>query len=240
MTINYEEIFPNSPLVSVSCEIRFPSLLLIKNKIPQFQSNIRNTFQDYYTQKRPNVSKSGLVIDETWWVFKSTNDDLNLRVKNNSIVLSSSFYREFKMFFALLSNTFDIFFGLNDVTEFSRVGLRFTNRQDFEDKTPNLQRLNEYFNFRYLKFDQKDKIDNFQLRYSNKKADYNLNISKEYGKNPQNKYSYFFDFDSYFYADIDRENYLKIIEDLHRNILEEFYNSITEKYKNEILRSVPE
>lgn len=240
MTKNYEEIFPNSPLVSVSCEIRFPSLLVIKNKIPLFQSEIRNTFQDYYTYTRPNVSKSGVVIDERWWVFKSINDDLNLRVKNSSIVLSSSFYQEFKYFFTLLSKTFEIFFQINDIEKFSRVGLRFTNKQDFEDKTANLQRLNEYFNFRYLKLEPKDNIDNFQIRYSKKKADYNLNILKEYGKNPQNKYSYFFDFDSYFYADIDRENYLKIIENLHQNILEEFHNSITEKYKIEILRSVLE
>ena len=231
----YDEIFPNPPTISVSCEIRFPTLLTIEKTIPEFQSKIRNEFPDYYTQKIPRVYKSG-VIDETWWVFKSSDDTLNLKIKNSSIVLTSSDYNKFPPFFEIIKVYFENFFKLNNIDKFLRIGLRYTNREEFEDKKPNLKRLLEYFNFTHFKFNENDTFNNFNIKYNKNENNYYMFIVLEYGKNPQNKYSFLFDFDSYTSEEIDKENYVKVIDNLHNNILKVFHESITEKYKNDVLR----
>lgn len=231
----YDEIFPNPPISSVSCEIRFPTLLTIEKTIPEFQSKIRNEFTGYYTQKIPRVYKSG-VIDEMWWIFKSNDDTLSLKIKNNSIVLTSNNYNEFPPFFEIIKGYFESFFQLNNINKFLRIGLRYTNREEFEDKKPNLKRLLEYFSFKYFKFNENDTINNFNIRYNKNENDYYMIIVLEYGKNPQNKYSFLFDFDSYTSEEIDKENYIKVIDNLHSNILKVFYESITEQYKNDVLR----
>ncbi len=235
MTEIYDEIFPNPPIKSVSCEIRFPTLLTIAKTIPEFQSKIRNEFTDYYTQTIPRVYKSG-VMDERYWVFKSFNDTLNLKIKNSSIVLTSNDYNDFPPFFGIIKKYFENFFKLNNIDKFLRIGLRYTNIEEFEDKKPNLKRLLEYYSFAHFKFNEKDTINNFNINYSKNENDYYMFIALEYGKNPQNKYSFLFDFDIYNSEEIENDNYIKIIDNLHNNILKVFHESITEKYKNDVLR----
>lgn len=240
MTEIFDEIFPNPPIKSVSCEIRFPTLLKIKDSIRDFQSIIRKGFPDYYSQKMPRVSKGGMVIDETWWVFKSYDETQTLRIKNSSIVLTFNKYNEFEPFFNIIKKYFNEFFNRNEIDTFSRIGLRYTNREDFDNKVPNLKKLMDYFTFENFKFKEIDKFENFNIQFNKKMNGYYLNITKEYGKNPENKYSLMFDFDSYITGEIKKGEYINIIADLHHNILKTFHNNITEKYKEEVLRKVIE
>lgn len=231
------EIFPNPPVKSVSCEIRFPTLLTIKETIPAFQAIVRNEFPDYFTQTTPRIYKSG-VIDEISWNFKSNDDTLNLKIKTNTIVLTSSDYNEFEPYYNIVKEYFENFFELNELDKFLRIGLRYTNREEFDDKEPNLSKLLRYFNFNHFKFNENDKINNFSVRYNKIENEYYMNIVLDYGKDSQGKYSFLFDFDSYSSKEINKDNYINVLDKLHKNILKIFYEKITENYKNEVLRVV--
>jgi len=86
--------FPNSQLREVNCGIRFPALLKITNRIKDFQSKIRNDLPIFETQNTPALSKQGYYIEETWWLFKSEDQNLTLKLKNNSIILSTNSYEQ--------------------------------------------------------------------------------------------------------------------------------------------------
>lgn len=230
-----DEIFPNPPIKTVSCEIRFPTLLTIKDTIPKFQAKIRNEFPDYYTQKVPRAYKSG-IIDETWWIFKSSDDNLTLKLKNSSIVLTSTNYKEFTPFYEIIKTYFDNFFNLNSIDNFLRIGLRYINTEEFEDKEPNLHKLLEYFNLRHFTFEESDQFNNFAIRYNKIESELYMTVLLEYNKNLQGKYEFLFDFDSYTPKEIDRESYIGVIENLHKNILKVFHGIITEQYKDNVLR----
>lgn len=230
-----DEIFPNPKIESVSCEIRFPTLLTIKDSIIRFQSKIRNEFPDYYTQNIPKAYKSG-IIDEMWWNFKSSDDNLGLKIKNNSIVLTSTDYKEFTPFFEIIKTHFEYFFKLNSIDKFLRIGLRYTNREQFKDKEPNLRKLLKYFNLNHFTFEENDPINNFVLRYNKVESGLYMTVVLEYSKNPKGKYDFLFDFDSYTSEEIDKEHYIGVIENLHNNILKVFNEIITEEYKNDVLR----
>lgn len=229
------EQYINPPLKSVSCEIRFPTLLTISAKIPEFQVMLRDIFPDYYTQTIPRAYKGG-VIDEIWWVFKSSNDALNLKVKNNSIVLTSTKYTSFTPFFNIIKENFEEFFNLNSLDRFLRIGLRFTNREDFENKESDLNILLKYFKLRFFKFNETDSIESFSVRYKIKEGDYSMNVGEDYNINPQGKYFYIFDFDSYIDKNVNKENYKSVVENLHKEIIKTFENYITDEYRNEILK----
>lgn len=235
MTEVFDEIFPNPPIESVSCEIRFPALLTIKDSIPQFQSNLRNEFPEYYTQIIPRARKSG-IIDERWWTFKSSDDNFGLKIKNSSIVLTSTDYKEFTPFFEIINTNFENFFVLNSIDKYLRIGLRYTNREQFEDKEPNLRKLLEYFNLKHFTFEENEPINNFALRYNKVESGLYMTVILEYSKNPQGKYEFLFDFDSYTSEEVDKEHYIGVIENLHHNILIVFNEIITEEYKNNVLR----
>lgn len=230
-----DEIFPNPPIESVSCEIRFPTLLTIKDSIIRFQSKIRNEFPDYYTQNIPKAYKSG-IIDEMWWVFKSSDDNLGLKIKNSSIVLTSTSYKEFTPFFEIIKKYFEYFFEINSIVKYLRIGLRYTNREEFADKEPNLRKILGYFNLKHIKFEENDPINDFAIRYNKVESGLYMTVGLEYNKNPQGKYVFLFDFDSYTSEEIDKDHYIGVIEKLHTNILKFFNEIITEDYKNDILR----
>ena len=232
-TKHYGE-FVNPPIKSVSCEIRFPTLLKISDSIDEFQVKVRDVLSDYYTQTIPRVFKGGL-LDEKWWVFKTIDDALSLKVKNNSIVLSASKYVGFTPFFDIIKDYFETFFNKNKIDKFLRIGLRFINLEDFDDTECNLGILLKYFKLRYFKFNESDAIETFSVRYTIKEGESYMNVGEDYAINPQGKYSYQFDFDSYTDRDVNKSNYLTIIDKLHKNIIMTFENYITDEYRNEIL-----
>jgi len=233
--IEQDKGYINPPIKSVSCEIRFPTLLTISESIPKFQAEVRDMLSDYYIQTIPKAYKGG-ILDETWWIFKSIDDILNLKVKNSSIALLSSNYVRFSPFFDIIKNYFESFFKINKIDKFLRIGLRYINRQDFDDVSCNLGILLKYFKTRYFKFNEDDPIETFSIMYNVKEGDYLMSVGEDYAKNPQGKYSYQFDFDSYTNRDVNKSNYLSIIEGLHNNILKTFENYITDDYRNEILK----
>ena len=155
----------NPPLKSISCEIRFPTLLKISDKIPDFQDKIREFFPNYYTQTLPTTSKHG-IVDEFYWNFRSDKQEIGLQVKNNLIALIVGEYMRFSTIFELVRNFFGEFFKINNIKKFSRIGLRYINREDFKEKEPNLQEVLRYFNLIFTNIDENTKINSFNIQFN--------------------------------------------------------------------------
>lgn len=219
----------NPPLKSISCEIRFPTLLKISDKIPDFQEKIRESLPNYYTQTLPSTSKYGLV-DEFTWNFRSDKQEIGLRVKNNLIVLIVDEYIKFSTLFKYIKDFFGEFFKINSIKKFSRIGLRYVNREDFKEKEPNLQKVLRYFNLFYTNIDENTKIDSFNLQFRKQEENFSINIINKYGKRQDDRYSFVFDYDCYYKKSSNFENYLDILKDLHDNILKHFKDNITKEY----------
>ncbi len=229
-----DEEYQNPPVKSVSCEIRFPTLLSIKDKIVIIQGKVRDKLSGYYTQSVPIAYKGG-IIEETWWIFKSNDDTLNLKIKDNSIALISTNYTHFTLFFDIIKESFDFFFKENKIEQFLRIGLRYTNREELKVTESGLSTLLKYFKLKYFKFRKEDPIENFSIRYTTKEGDYYMITLEDYTKS-QGKYIYQFDFDSYIENNTNINNYVSIIKNLHDNIMKTFKGYITTDYENDVLK----
>lgn len=219
----------NPPLKSLSCEIRFPTLLKIVDTIPDFQNIIRETLPNYYTQSIPVASKHG-IVDEFSWNFRSDLNGIGLRVKNNLIVLQSDKHVKFSVLLEYIKDFFGEFFRVNEINNFSRIGLRYINREDFNEEEPNLDNVLRYFNLIYTNLEENVRINNFNVQFNRKEDNYYINIINKYSKRQDDRYSFLFDYDCYYMDDLDIDNYLDILENLHDKILKSFEENITNEY----------
>lgn len=235
---NSDEKFPNSQLREVNCAIRFPAFIKISDRIKDFQSKIRNNMPFFETQNRPALSQQGYYIEETWWLFKSEDQNLILKVKNNVVILSTNNYTTFDKFYEDLKSNMGAFLEMyrDEINQFSRIGLRYINRYDFMHENSNIEELMKYFKLLYLNLDEIDEVNNFNVFFNKKIHEFNINITNIYNKNPKGKYSFLYDYDSYHLGNSNLNNYLEIIEKLHKNIKETFEKNITTDFKVEVLR----
>ncbi|MFX1568137.1 MAG: TIGR04255 family protein [Promethearchaeota archaeon] len=224
----------NPPLKSISCEIRFPTFLKIADKIPDFQDKIREVFPKYYTQTLPTTSKHG-IVDEFSWNFRSDKQEIGLRVKNNLIVLIADEYMRFSIISKYIEEYFGEFFKINNIDKFSRIGLRYINREDFNEKEPDIQKVLRYFNLFFTNIDENTKINNFNIQFNKKEEKYNINIINKYGKRQDDRYSFVFDYDCYYINSSTIENYLEILNRLHDTILKHFKENIKKEYLDFIM-----
>lgn len=229
MIDEYLKGIKNPPLKSISCEIRFPTLLKISDKIPDFQDKIRERFPNYYTESLPTASKHG-IVDKFSWNFRSDKQDLGLRVRNNLIVLIVGEYMRFSTIFEYVKDFFGEFFNINRIEKFSRIGLRYINREDFKEKEPNLRKVLKYFNLFFTNIDENTKINNFNIQFNKQEENLSINIINKYSQRQDDRYSFVFDYDCHYTNSPNINNYLEIFKELHNNILKHFRVNITQEY----------
>jgi uncharacterized protein (TIGR04255 family) len=123
------EIYPNSPLVDVTCEIRFPGELQVECNRDIFWNKIRKDYPDILVP----YSKDGQAAALQHYRFRSKDKSRVVSVAMNSLAFSESkysghvkFIAEFKRLAAIFKRCFP------KIDKVSRFGWRYVNIMPFQ------------------------------------------------------------------------------------------------------------
>jgi uncharacterized protein (TIGR04255 family) len=231
---DYTEIFKQNFLRSVSCEVRFKADLLIKDKIPQIQHEIKEILPNIGVGGSfniPGIASSPL--SEYEWDFRSMDNIKTLKISPNNISFIVNQYDHFKPFFEEALKYFRLFFKKCDINEVLRIGLRYVNEISF-DVLENIENipLTEYFNIMLensIFIDYKPREFNLILR--SQKNKYDLVVKNLLKKNPDGTKDYVIDIDSFYLNDkIKISDLDDIIKTLHNLLIIEFHRNVTPKF----------
>lgn len=230
---DYKAVFKNNFLTSVSCEIRFTPLLIIKDKIGEFQKEIRKEFPKH---------EKGFVLPKEFefneWAFLSEDRKKSLRIFINRFSIITKSYYNFKPFYEMVCDTIDKFIKtFKEIDALERIGLRYINEISLNSKNP-LEDIMKWFN--PLIYNNKIKELNpigFSVEFRIPKGN---NITTCRNSFPIEKTpSYIIDTDSYTTRDIKIGDVSSIIKELHDLAIIEFHNNIKDEFL-EILRGEKE
>ena len=234
--IDYNEVFDNPLLVEVVIEARFPLLLKIPRDIADFQETINEKFPEtniIYDKKFFFDSKVGSEeISEKAWEFVNPENGTKCQVFNYRFSLFSTAYNSLEGyeskegFLEILKFSLNNFIKVFGIKKFNRLGLRYINKIELEEK--NSEWFKKYFIplFNYDKYRVEDLSQN-SIRLRVKKQNLiELTIMSIFTKEDQKDY-YVLDFDA-FSLNIIQEDLYKTLEKLHETILKEFHSLITE------------
>lgn len=229
----YNEVFKLNFLSSVACEIRFTHLLYIKEKLGEFQKEIRKEF--------PKLEKGFLLSKEfefNEWFFISEDDKNKLRISTDRISIITTSYNDFQPFYEMVCDIIGKFIKpFQEIDVLTRIGLRYTNKISLNSDEP-LEDILKWFN---------------PLIYENKIRELNpIRFSVEF-RTPKEKNvitcrnallvdkspRYIIDTDSYTTRKVKIEVIDSIIKELHDLAIIEFHNNIKDEFL-EILRGEKE
>jgi len=228
---NYKEIFKKNFLTSVACEIRFTSLLIIKDRIGQFQKQIRNDFPKI---ARGFTFPKEFEFDE--WVFISDDDKNKLKIFTDRLSVITTLYNDFDPFYKMVCDVIKKFFeSFKDIDTLKRIGLRYTNAIPLDPEKPLVDILKWFNPLIY-----ENKIEDltpigFPVEFRMPKGDNIITCRNRIpiGESPH----YFIDIDTYTERNIKKEEFDTIFNELHDLAIEEFYKNIKDEFLN-VLRGV--
>ncbi|MEM7556621.1 MAG: TIGR04255 family protein [Cyanobacteria bacterium P01_A01_bin.84] len=133
---DYERvIYEYNPLIEVTAQIRFPTILKITSQQPvDFQDSVRFEYpifeasrnlpipaevSNLLTQFSPNIAS------DLTYQFKSEDLSWQLSLDKNSITLTTNKYERYEKFIEKFKNTVAIFENIYNPSFYSRVGLRY-------------------------------------------------------------------------------------------------------------------
>ncbi len=119
---NLDEVYPNSPLAEVVCEIRFPPDLAIDNHIHEFQQQLKAEYP------RLTVSK-GAAPPQTWthYRFEGAEGTVGVIVAADKLARYEKSYTGHKNFIRMFFEVFGVFKKIFPVRQLDRVGWRYIN-----------------------------------------------------------------------------------------------------------------
>jgi len=238
---NLEEIFPKNYLTSVACEIRFDPLLMIQNKIPEFQEKIRGDLPSYGFELTipvldPSITTQFSGVNQ--WLFKSKDQTKTLKIVVNRIGFIVSEYSTFDIFYQETIKYFSEFFKICNIDEFSRIGLRYVNEfklVEFEDSQQ--ISLAKFFKVALDKAVIEEYSPfQFETVIRSKKNDYKLFLKNEFNTDVGGESNYIIDIDAFKSGNLKKKDLESTFKELHKLELQEFHNNITDEVIN-ILRS---
>ncbi len=233
--IDYNEVFDNPLLVEVVIEARFPLLLKIPRDIADFQEAISEEFPEtniIYDKKIFFDSKEGSEeISEKAWEFVNPENKTKCQVFNHRFSLFSNTYKSWEGyeskegFLDILKFSLNNFIKVYGIKKFNRLGLRYINKIELEEK--NSKWFKKYFIplFNHDKYRIEDLSQNSVRLRVKKPNSAELTIMSGFLKQ-DNKDYYMLDFDAYS-LNILQENLYETLEKLHETILKEFHSLIT-------------
>lgn len=221
---DYNEVFKKNFLTSVACEIRFTPLLIIKEKIGEFQKKIRKDFPKH--EKGFSIPKD-FEFDE--WVFISEDGRNKLRIFTDRISIITTLYNDFNPFQTMVDDILRKFFeSFQDIDALNRVGLRYTNDISIDSDNP-LDNILKWFN--PLIYENKIKElapIGFSVEFRIPKGE---NIITCRNTLPIDKSTrYIIDTDSYTTKEAKIEDIKSIIKELHDLTIVEFHNNIKDEF----------
>lgn len=120
--------FPKNFLDTVVIELRFPTLLRLKETEPTFISeSIRNRFPRYESGKEMQMTPLGTTDPEPVYRFATKNRDPIVTMSASNLALTTKQYRSFSDFSSHIDFLLEKVVPSLDTTFFTRVGLRYIN-----------------------------------------------------------------------------------------------------------------
>jgi len=130
-------IYGENPLSEVVCQVRFPRLLLLDERVPvAFQKEVGDSFPNVETRETSNVVVSGGGIPlpnidrRIIYDFKSQSGDFVVSLCSDFIAFRSTEYRRWEDFFAQVKLGVESLYRCYSIKYISRVGLRYVNLID--------------------------------------------------------------------------------------------------------------
>ncbi len=114
---------PNSPLVEVVYEVKFPGDFALIDGLARIQNELRVEFPKLLV---PNAAP-GEAPSLQHYRFASADLQNTVGVALNSIIVSTKCYTVFPAFESLVTRVLEIIHGVHEPPEFRRLGLRFVN-----------------------------------------------------------------------------------------------------------------
>lgn len=234
--IDYKEVFDKPLLKEVVLEARFPLLLRIPRDIADFQETILEKFSKaniFYDKKFFfDVKEGSEEISEKAWEFVNPEDKTKCQVFNHKFSIFSNEYKSWERheskegFLDILKFSLDNFLKVFDIKKFNRLGLRYINKTELEEK--NTKWFKKYFIplFNHDKYRIEDLSENSVRLRVKKPNSAELTIMSGFLKQ-DNKDYYMLDLDA-FSLNVKQEDLYKNLENLHEIILKEFHSLITE------------
>ena len=116
-------IYENNQLGEVICQLRFPEILTIQTELPaKFQEAIRSVFPRYGLRREKNPDG-----ETNNYQFATDDGAWRVNLTSKFISLSTSRYRNWEEFAAMLDRPLAAFIQLYQPACFDRVGLRYLN-----------------------------------------------------------------------------------------------------------------
>jgi len=239
---NLDEKFPNSFLREVACELRFPPLLVIENKIPEFQEKIRDTLPTYTLSTGIPISSGTPSYPSMFneWIFSSGDVALELKIMINRFALACKAHEGFESFLKAFMQFFKPFYKLYKVDSYDRVGLRYVNIIPLEPKEDPIEEILRLFNpIPDTKLIEKRRPFSYELDFRWNEDPYKITVKNGLKKSKDGKtHFYLLDIDAYkpTKTEHSKGNLETIIRELHDLVLQEFHNGLKDPFR-EILRA---
>ena len=226
-----KEVIPQSSLVEVDLEARFPVLFSIPQKISTFQENIVNRFDKAEAMILNKVTilpnQEARIEPERVWQFTYEDGDPVIRLFMDKIVIFSKNYKNYSGGNGENYRDF-IEYGINEVLKlvkiprFSRIGLRYINSFPMEEFT------RDYFEKYFIPVYNLDRYpfeDVLESRLIMRVKRAQGNIVIQSGFAPDTSRNYLLDLDAYC-ENCDTKDYITYVDNLH-NIISEEFKSLT-------------
>jgi uncharacterized protein (TIGR04255 family) len=156
------EVYPNSPLIDVTCEIRFPGELQVECDRHTFWNKIRKTYPDVLVPQ----AKDGQAAALQHYRFRSVDQSRIVSVAMNSLAFSESKYSGHAKFlgeFGRLARLFHACFPKID--KVNRFGWRYVNLMPFQ-REQGMVPVRRFLNARIdFPMDVLSSLKNFDARF---------------------------------------------------------------------------
>lgn len=244
------EVFPNPTVKQVIYQICFPSLFYLEAKIGEFQVNILNRFPqsallfrqgfvlgigtDPSADELKKLTNSEMNNVEKIWQFKTNDETCQLNVLNNSLDITSSYYKTYasgnseENFRDMIDFVVTNFLRIAPIPVFTRIGLRYIDECPLPPMSQSAFKkwYNSAFPLNRFKLSETKQMDfvtvlnrgEFGLRYA-ESLDQSLPAAK-----------FKLDFDG-FAQNIKTDQYLSVTDRLHKIIHDEYEATIKEPVK---------
>lgn len=236
--IDLHEVFENSLLFEVVLELRFPIRLKIPEKIADFQEKIINEFPKL---EEGFLTKFALISNENppspidtvkVWDFKNLETRTRCKILRDRFSIISNSYKSWeehnskKGFKDIIESTLNSFLETYKIKNFDRIGLRYINKVEIEEKTTSW--LKKFFIpvFNIEKYPIESLNENL-VRFIIKKQDQIQIILQSTFITENNKDYYILDFDA-FLNNVEDKLLIEKADQLHEEILKEFHSLITD------------
>jgi uncharacterized protein (TIGR04255 family) len=133
-------IYKKNPLVSVTCQLRFPCILSINENPPvAFQEQLRNKYPLYHEMAEtlqtlsfpliPDKQHFNTTISDSWnnYAFSSDDNDWTINLTSTFLSLSTTKYQQWENFELRLLEVLSILNNIYNPIFFERIGLRYIN-----------------------------------------------------------------------------------------------------------------